>query len=124
MVAFKGLSRFYSRNSAGKYQLDVGEIRAAFNSSQTAQAAVRDFRIERLSRITADQGGVPLLAGARVVMHLIPLSVADGLGVLPRPGRPFTAYRWSACSVSALAGQRLEHADQLRGGAHVRAGAK
>jgi Schlafen, AlbA_2 len=80
MVAFKGLSRFYSRNSAGKYQLDVGEIRAAFNSSQTAQAAVRDFRIERLSRITADQGGVPLLAGAKVVMHLIPLSVADGLG--------------------------------------------
>src|SRR2546425_9310275 len=29
MVAFKGLSRFYSRNSASKYQLDVGEIRAA-----------------------------------------------------------------------------------------------
>jgi Schlafen, AlbA_2 len=80
MVIFKGLSRFYSRNSAGKYQLDVGEIRAAFNSAQTAQMAVRDFRLERLARITADQGGVPLLAGAKTVMHLIPLSLTDGFG--------------------------------------------
>jgi hypothetical protein len=80
MVAFKGLSRFYSRNSAGKYQLDVGEIRAAFNSAQTAQIAVRDFRLERLARITADQGGVPLLAGPKTVMHLIPLSLSDSFG--------------------------------------------
>ena len=80
MVIFKGLSRFYSRNSAGKYQLDVGEIRAAFNSAQTAQIAVRDFRLERLARIAADQGGVPLLAGAKIVMHLIPLSLSDGFG--------------------------------------------
>lgn len=80
MVSFKGLSRFYSRNSAGKYQLDIGEIRAAFNSAQSAQIAVRDFRLERLARITADQGGVPLLAGAKTVMHLIPLSLTHGFG--------------------------------------------
>jgi hypothetical protein len=95
MVAYKRLSRFYSRNSAGKYQLDVGEIRAAFNSSQTAQAAVRDFRIERLSRITADQGGVPLLAGAKVVMHLIPLSVTDGLVVGLCYSRRWKSSSWS-----------------------------
>ena len=30
MVTFKNLSRFFSRNSAGKFQLDVGQIRSAF----------------------------------------------------------------------------------------------
>src|SRR5947209_3490588 len=30
MVIFKGSSRFFSRNTSGKYQLDVAELRAAF----------------------------------------------------------------------------------------------
>ena len=36
MVTFKGTSRFYSRTSNGKYQLDVSEIRAAFLLSESA----------------------------------------------------------------------------------------
>ena len=30
MTTFKNASKFYARNSAGKYQLDVGELRTAF----------------------------------------------------------------------------------------------
>jgi predicted HTH transcriptional regulator len=33
MVTFQGASRFYARNSGGKYQLDVREIKSAFLQS-------------------------------------------------------------------------------------------
>jgi len=35
MVTYKNHSRFYSRNSAGKYPLDVTEIRSAFIASES-----------------------------------------------------------------------------------------
>ncbi len=41
MVTFKGSSKFYSRNSAGKYQLDVSEIRSAFLLSETIAERIR-----------------------------------------------------------------------------------
>ena len=46
MVTFKGLSRFYSRTSAGKYPLDVHELRAAFALSETTAERIRNFLIE------------------------------------------------------------------------------
>jgi predicted HTH transcriptional regulator len=33
MVVFGGMARFYSRNSTGKYPMDIGEIRSAFVES-------------------------------------------------------------------------------------------
>ena len=36
MIISKNWSRFYSRNSGGKYQLDVNEIRAGFLAAETA----------------------------------------------------------------------------------------
>jgi hypothetical protein len=77
MVTFKGLSRFYSRNSAGKYQLDATEIRAAFVASEAARTFIRSFRLERLGRLTANEGPVPLLANPKTVLHVIPLAAAD-----------------------------------------------
>jgi hypothetical protein len=77
MVTFKGLSRFYSRNSSGKYQLDVGELRAAFVASESARSAVRSFRVERLARISEGETPVPLIDAPKVVLHVIPLTVAD-----------------------------------------------
>ena len=51
MVVFKQWSRFYSRNSAGKYQLDVDELRSAFVASENITERVRQFRVERLDAI-------------------------------------------------------------------------
>jgi len=42
MVVFKQLSRFYSRSSAGKHRLDVGEIRAAFALSEELDLSACD----------------------------------------------------------------------------------
>jgi hypothetical protein len=72
-----GDSRFYSRNSRGKYPLDVSEIRSAFALSETLPERVRRFRDERISRIVADETPVPLPASRKTVLHLLPASSLD-----------------------------------------------
>ncbi len=73
MVTFQGLSRFYSRNSARKHQMDVGEIRSAFLLSASWKTEIRDFRLQRLSAITSRQVPVPIPDSAAIVLHLVPL---------------------------------------------------
>ncbi len=77
MVTFKNASRFYSRNSAGKYQLDVGELRTAFTLSQSLRDRIRSFRQERLSNIVALETPVPMNTGAKLVLHVIPIGAFD-----------------------------------------------
>ena len=67
-------SKFYARNSAGRYELDVGEIRAAFNLSETVVARIRDFRTDRIARIHSRQTPVPLESGGCMVVHVLPLN--------------------------------------------------
>ncbi len=67
-------SRFYARTSAGKYALDVTEIRAAFLQGEELPARIRRFRDERLGLIASSETPVALRAGARVVLHLVPFS--------------------------------------------------
>jgi Putative DNA-binding domain len=74
MVKFKNTSRFYSRASNGKYQLDVHQIRAAFLGSETTAERIRNFRLERVSQIRARETAIPLRAGPCTALHIIPLS--------------------------------------------------
>jgi hypothetical protein len=78
MVTLQGTSRFYSRNSSGKYPLDVGEIRSAFIGSEQAAERVRRFRFERLDTMGSGDAPVPLLDGPRVLVHLVPVGAFDG----------------------------------------------
>jgi len=77
MVKFKNLARFFTRNSAGKYQLDVHELRTAFTFADSVNTSLRDFRLERLARINADEMPVALLPNPKIVLHLIPLTAVD-----------------------------------------------
>ncbi len=43
-VILGGHDKFYSRSSNGKYPLDVGELRIAFNLSETVTERIRNFR--------------------------------------------------------------------------------
>lgn len=54
-------SKFYARTSAGRYELDVGELRAAFTASEAIPTRIRDFRTERLARIHSRETPVPLI---------------------------------------------------------------
>ncbi len=76
-VKYGGTSRFYSRTSAGKYELDVSELRPLFALSTTATERIRDFRTERLSKIMAQEIPVKLNDNPRIVLHIVPLMAFD-----------------------------------------------
>jgi hypothetical protein len=77
MVTFKNSSRFFARNATGKYQLDVGQIRSAFLLSHGFAERLRDFRVERVAKVIADETPVPLTAAHRTILHLVPFSAMD-----------------------------------------------
>ncbi len=73
-----GDTRFYSRNNAGKYALDVAQIRSAFAFSEALPERVRRFREERIARIVAEETPIPLPSGhAKIVLHLLPIAALD-----------------------------------------------
>ncbi len=74
MVTYGGASRFYARNSNGKCQLDVDEIRAAFLLSEKIEERIRNFRLDRIARIVAGETPVPLREWPKVVLHVVPLA--------------------------------------------------
>ena len=81
-VTFGGHSEFYSRSSNGKYPLDVGELRVAFNLSETITERIRNFRLDRISKLLANETPVPFYTTPKTVLHLIP--------IIPSP----TIYWW------------------------------
>jgi hypothetical protein len=72
-IAFKGDHKFYVRNSNGKHELDVDELRIAFTFSQTVAERIRAFRERRISNIYANETPVPLYENAKIALHLIPI---------------------------------------------------
>lgn len=74
MVTFKGGSRFFTRNNAGKHQMDVGEIRSAFLLSESLPEKIRQFRLDRLGKIAANEGPVALADKPKIVLHIVPFS--------------------------------------------------
>jgi hypothetical protein len=72
MVTYKNVTRFYSRNSTGKYPLDVHEIRSAFALSETLPDRLKTFRQGRLSAIVAGETPIPVPVGAKLVLHIVP----------------------------------------------------
>lgn len=77
MLTLESDSRFFSRTNAGKYPLDIVEIRSAFALSESLPEKVRRFRDDRLARIVADETPVPLEANPRIILHLLPITALD-----------------------------------------------
>jgi hypothetical protein len=73
-VIFNKDYQFYSRNSNGKYPLDISEIRTAFDLSETITERIRKFREDRLAKIIANETPVPIGDNAKIVLHLIPIT--------------------------------------------------
>ncbi|MFO0040000.1 MAG: helix-turn-helix domain-containing protein [Synechococcaceae cyanobacterium] len=73
-VIYKGSDKFYARNSAGKYPLDVSELRDAFLLGASAATRLRDFRISRLASIAAGEGPLMNEGSPVLVLHLLPLA--------------------------------------------------
>jgi hypothetical protein len=73
-VTFQKAFRFYSRDSNGKYQIDVDELRAVFVLSASAAEAMRLFRINRIGKVVGGNAPVSLDVGAKMIVHLLPFS--------------------------------------------------
>lgn len=72
-IIANGSHKFFSRTSAGKYPLDITEIRHAFAMSDTVGARIRAFRDERIGRILAGETPSHIESGSLIVIHCIPL---------------------------------------------------
>ncbi|MBI4914544.1 MAG: ATP-binding protein [Acidobacteria bacterium] len=84
MVSLQEQQRFCSRNSAGKFRLDVDELRAAFGEREGFSSRWRAFRDQRLARVIAGELPVKLIEQPKVVVHLMPFSAfADQLRATP-----------------------------------------
>ena len=73
MVIFKRASKFFARSSAGKYQLEVDQIRSAFIASESLAERIRQFRSDRIAKIIADETPVHLEQNPKIVLHVLPL---------------------------------------------------
>jgi hypothetical protein len=76
-VTYKGSHslRFYSRTSAGKYPLDVAELRSAFLNTSGLSETIRNFQTDRLGQALSGGHAVRFADGAaKIVVHLIPLT--------------------------------------------------
>lgn len=76
-VNYQGHWRFYTRSSAGKYPLDVSEVRAAFAMSETLAERVRLFRTERLGKIVAGETPIAVGESGKIVLHIVPFGAFD-----------------------------------------------
>jgi hypothetical protein len=72
-VILKGHDKFYSRNSAGKYQLDIDELRDAFTLADTARKNIGKFKNDRIINIQLDETPIPIYEPAKTILHIIPL---------------------------------------------------
>jgi len=77
MVTFAGGSKFFARNSAGKYQLDVFELRLAFDATNVQGERLRNYRTDRIGKIIVGETPIPIEEKAMIIMHLIPVSAFD-----------------------------------------------
>ena len=73
-VTFQKAFRFYARDSNGKYQVDVDELRAVFALSGTIADRIREFRADRVAKIAAGGAPVTLLDGGILVLQVVPFS--------------------------------------------------
>lgn len=77
-VIFQGSDKFYGRNSAGKYQLDVNELRSAFTFSNTVTERIRAFRTDRIIALANNETPIPFIDNPKIVLHCIPIESFGG----------------------------------------------
>ncbi len=78
MVVFGGVSRFYSRNSTGKFPMDIGEIRAAFMETSSIGERLRNVRTQGLEYIITGRSPLGQRETPMIVVHVLPVSSLAG----------------------------------------------
>ncbi len=75
LVWFKRSSKFFARNSShGKYQLEISEIRSSIIASENLYEKIRNFRLDRVSKLLNNQTPVLMNGNPKFVIHIIPFN--------------------------------------------------
>lgn len=77
-VVFRGHDKFYARTSAGKFPLDVSQLRTAFLQSATLSEEINGFRLDRLIDVSNDRAQVSLIQTATLMLHVVPFGAFSG----------------------------------------------
>lgn len=70
---YKNSRRFFARNSNGKYELDIQELRRSFALSDSISSRLKSFREDRISRIISNDTPAELKGERKVALHIVPL---------------------------------------------------
>ncbi|WP_048190697.1 helix-turn-helix domain-containing protein [Methanobacterium sp. SMA-27] len=66
--------KFFIRRGRYSEEMDISDLRTAFNFSETLAEQIKRFREERISSILSDETPIPLKKGAKIVIHIIPIN--------------------------------------------------
>ncbi len=69
-VTARNVNRFYVRHSAGVHETSIEELRHLFLASADIEDRIRAFSADRLQRVAANQGGVPIANEGRLILHI------------------------------------------------------
>ena len=73
-VNFQKWNKFFTRNSNGSHEVSVEELRVLFTQSAALAERIRQFRIERIAKIYADDTPALVEPGGRCVVQIVPLT--------------------------------------------------
>ncbi len=74
MVRMGRTTRFYTRSSAGKHEMDIDELRQAFALTGSLPQRLREFRDARLCQVGDRTLPIILRKGPLLVVHALPVS--------------------------------------------------
>ncbi len=74
-VTYKGTSRFYARNSRGKFEMDTHELRQAFVASEEAPRRLRDLHERTQHAAAGENMPAKLVEGPSVLVTVAPISI-------------------------------------------------
>lgn len=77
MVTFNKTNKFYTRNSGGKVLLDVSELRNMFGLQESQFQWIKNFRLDRISKIVSGDTTLPLYSNPCVLIDIVPISAYD-----------------------------------------------
>jgi Putative DNA-binding domain len=77
-ASYKNTRRYFVRNSAGAHEASVEELRAMFTAGMTIHEQARSFREVRTRLIESGQAPVPVHAGGRMILHIVPVAAFTG----------------------------------------------
>jgi hypothetical protein len=69
--------QFYGRNSNGRREMEMSEIRRAFVSSETVRTEAKSFRKERVQAISSRTKELAIVEKAGVLFNVVPLSYSE-----------------------------------------------